>query len=120
MQAVYNTPSPNEPIRDLGVRFSSKGRRSSLRFDFPPGQVRQVEAYNILYCTSERQSRRPLPYEVMLDVEDGLNWETFCDCSIMWVVERSSLSHKCGRVTLERRRTIRAALRDTFLLLASD
>ena len=85
-----------------------------------PDRCAKSKHLNILYCTSQRQSRQPLPYEVMLDVEDGLNWETFCDCSIIWVVERSSLSHKCGRVTLERRRALRAMLRDTFLLLASD
>ena len=40
---------------------------------------------NVLYCTSQRQSRPPKPYEVMLNGADGMDWETFCDCSrIPW------------------------------------
>jgi len=41
---------------------------------------------NVLFCTSQRQSRQPYPYEVMLNGSDGLNWETFCDCSLMYAV----------------------------------
>ena len=43
---------------------------------------------NVLYCTSQRQSRKPDLFEVVLDVEDGFNWETFCDCSAMWLAQR--------------------------------
>jgi hypothetical protein len=56
----------------------------------------------------------------MLDVEDGLTWETFCDCSILWSVEANCLSNRRGRVTLERRRAIRATIRDMFRLAAVD
>ena len=56
----------------------------------------------------------------MLNGADGMNWETFCDCSVMYAVKSDLLFGKRGRVTLERRRAIRALLRDMFLLYATD
>ena len=85
-----------------------------------PDRAAKAKHLNVLVCTSQRQSRQPYPFEVMLDTADGLSWETFCDCSIMWVVESAALSNQRGRVTLERRRAIRAKLRDMFLLYATD
>ena len=75
---------------------------------------------NVLYCTSQRQSRQPYPVEVVLDSEDGLDWETFCDCSVLWSVEVKRLKRHRGRVTLERRRAIRERIRDLFLLMEED
>ena len=75
---------------------------------------------NVLFCTSQRQSRKPKPYEVMLNGEDGMDWETFCDCSIAYAVPTAALFSKRGRVTLERRRVIRLMLRDMFRLTAAD
>lgn len=85
-----------------------------------PDRCARAEVINVLYCTSQRQSRRPYPFEVMLDVEDGMNWETFCDCSILWSVEAARLSNRLGQVTLERRRAIRSMVRDMFRLAAAD
>ncbi len=102
------------------------------RFEFPdkdehpvvlishPDICARSAVENVLYCTSQRQSRRPKPFEVMLNGADGMDWETFCDCSIMYSVPASELFGKCGRVTLERRRAIRSLLRDVFLLSATD
>jgi hypothetical protein len=56
----------------------------------------------------------------MLDPADGMDWETFCDCSIFYVVESAKLFGKRGRVTLERRRALRALIRETFLLNVTD
>ena len=75
---------------------------------------------NVLYCTSQRQSRSPKPYEVMLNGADGMDLETFCDCSILWSVPAAGLFGKRGRVCLERRRAIRTKLRDVFRLAATD
>jgi len=85
-----------------------------------PDRCARAKHVNVLFCTTQRQGRQPYSFEVLLDKEDGLNWETFCDCSIMWVVESGLLSNRRGRVTLERRRAIRAMVRDTFLLSTSD
>jgi len=74
----------------------------------------------VLFCTSQRQSRAPYPREVMLDVEDGLDWETFCDCSCLYAVKSADLFSQRGHITLERRREIRAKIRDLFRLSATD
>ena len=75
---------------------------------------------NVLFCTSQRQNRQPYPHEVMLNGADGLDWETFCDCSTLYAVKSDLLFGKRGRVTVERRRAIRSKLRDLFLLNATD
>ena len=102
------------------------------RFDFPergehpvvlishPDICARSKVVNVLYCTSQRQGRKPYPHEVLLNGADGLDWETFCDCSTLYAVESRLLFGKRGRVSLERRRAIRATLRDMFLLSATD
>ena len=75
---------------------------------------------NVLFCTSQRQSRQLYPFEIMLNGEDGMDWETFCDCSILYSVESAKLFGKRGHVTLERRKAIRAKIRDVFRLAATD
>jgi mRNA-degrading endonuclease toxin of MazEF toxin-antitoxin module len=78
------------------------------------------EFVNVLYCTSQRQSRPPKPYEVLLNGADGMDWETFVDCSAIWLVESDKLFGQRGTVTLERRNAIRDKLRDVFRLAARD
>ena len=83
--------------------------------DFCAGAV-----VNVLYCTSQRQSRPAYPYEVMLNGTDGMDWETFCDCSTFFSVPSAALFGRRGRVSLERRRAIRSKIRDLFRLSAAD
>jgi mRNA-degrading endonuclease toxin of MazEF toxin-antitoxin module len=83
--------------------------------DFCAGAV-----VNVLYCTSQRQSRAPKPYEVSLNGADGMDWETFCDCSTFFSVPAAALFNKRGRVSLERRRALRSKIRDVFRLAAMD
>jgi mRNA-degrading endonuclease toxin of MazEF toxin-antitoxin module len=75
---------------------------------------------NVLFCTSQRQSRLIKDFEVVVNGEDGLTWETFCDCSVLWTVETTKLFNNRGRVTLERRNAIRDKIRDVFRLAARD
>jgi mRNA-degrading endonuclease toxin of MazEF toxin-antitoxin module len=102
------------------------------RFDFPekgehpvvlishPDRCARGALVNVLYCTSQRQSREPYPYEVVLDGADGMDWEIFCDCSILYTVSSARLFGRRGRVSLERRRQIRAKVRDLLRLNAAD
>ena len=101
------------------------------RFDFPKKGEHPVvilshddfcagAVVNVLYCTSQRQSRAAYPYEVMLNGADGMDWETFCDCSTLFSVPTAGLFGQRGRVSLERRRAIRARIRDVFRLNAAD
>jgi hypothetical protein len=56
----------------------------------------------------------------MLDTADGMDWETFCDCSCLYAVKSAELFGRRGLVTLERRRAIRERIRDLFLLMETD
>jgi mRNA-degrading endonuclease toxin of MazEF toxin-antitoxin module len=102
------------------------------QFDFPgkgvhpcvlishPDICARARVVNVLFCTSQRQSRRPYALEVMLNGADGLDWETFCDCSVIYAVDSKELFAMKGHVSLERRRAIRSAIRDLFLLAETD
>ena len=83
--------------------------------DFCAGAV-----INVLYCTSQRQNRRPKPYEILLNGADGMDWETLCDCGNFYSIPAAGLFNKRGRVSLERRRQIRGKIRDLFRLAATD
>jgi hypothetical protein len=98
--------------------FPDKGEHPVVLISHPDLCARAV--INVLFCTSQRQSRPPKPYEVMLNGADGLYWETFCDCSIIYAVPSAALFGKRGKVSLERRRAIRTRIRDVFRLSASD
>jgi mRNA-degrading endonuclease toxin of MazEF toxin-antitoxin module len=102
------------------------------RFDFPqkgehpvvllshPDRCARGALVNVLYCTSQRQARAPYPYEVLLNGADGMDWETLCDCSILYTVPSAQLFGRRGRVSAERRRQIRAKVRDILRLNATD
>jgi len=100
-------------------KFPDKGEHPVVIISHPDRCARAA-LVNVLFCTSQRQSRKPYPFEVMLNGADGMDWETFCDCSIMYAVKSDLLFNRRGRVTLERRRAIRATLRDLFRLAATD
>ena len=100
-------------------RFPEQGEHPVVLISHPDICARSA-VVNILYCTSQRQSRRPKPQEVMLNGEDGMDWETFCDCSCLYVVKSADLFDRRGHVTLERRRQIRAKIRDIFRLSSAD
>jgi hypothetical protein len=98
--------------------FPGKGEHPVVLISHPDFCARSV--VNALFCTSQRQSRKPKPYEVMLDAADGMDWETFCDCSLMYSIPRSELIGKRGVVCRERRQQIRTRLRDVFRLVSDD
>ena len=61
---------------------------------------------NVLFCSSKRTTRGPEATEIVLDQEDGLDWETLCKCDLVFSVTKSELTQKRGSVTHERRRQI--------------
>ena len=101
-------------------RFPEKGGEHPVILISHPDICARASVINVLFCTSQRQARRPNPHEVMLNGADGMGWETFCDCSCMYAVKSAELFGKRGQVSLERRRQIRTRLRDLFLLSATD
>lgn len=119
-----------------GLRGATAGRVKAQfdvwRYNFPekgehpvviishPDLAARAQAINVLYCTSQRQNRSAKPHEVMLNGSDGMDWETFCDCSIMYSVPSAGLFDKRGQVSHERRNAIRDMLRDLYRLADRD
>ncbi|MGA9777929.1 MAG: type II toxin-antitoxin system PemK/MazF family toxin [Limisphaerales bacterium] len=99
--------------------FPEKGEHPVVLISHP-NLCANAAFINVLYCTSQRQSRPPKPHEVLLNDADGFDWETFCDCSRMYLVDTRALSVRSGRVSLERRLAMRAKIRDIFRLAATD
>ena len=60
----------------------------------------------IILCSTQRASRAPNAGEVVLDLADGLNWETLCKCDLIYSVARDFLHTRRGLVSAERRREI--------------
>ncbi len=108
-----------EPFDVWRYEFPDKGEHSVVLIG-PPDRCARAAVVNALYCTSQRQSRKPYPFEVILNEADGFDWETFCDCSLMLTLPAAKLFGRRGRVTLERRRTIRQRVKDLFRLNAMD
>jgi len=100
--------------------FPEKGGEHPVVLISHPDICGRSEVVNVLFCTSQRQSRQPKDHEVLVNGSDGMDWETFCNCAVIYAVKSSSLFSKRGRVTPERRRAIRSKLRDLFLLNVSD
>jgi hypothetical protein len=57
---------------------------------------------------------------VLLNAADGMDWESFSDCSILYTLPAAKLFGRRGRVSFERRRQIRARVRDLLRLNATD
>lgn len=100
-------------------------------FDFPapvgehpvviisnPDRAGRAKVVNVLYCTTQRQSRPPGPDEVLLNGADGLDWETYCRCDHIFSVEREKLKARVGgaKVSVARRRQIAAKMVELFRL----
>jgi len=66
-----------------------------------PDRCARGALINPLFSTSQRQNRQPHPYEVMLNGADGMDWDTFCDCSILYTFPSAKLFGRRGRVNLE-------------------
>ena len=101
-------------------RFPEKGGEHPVILISHPDICARAAVVNVLFCTSQRQGRRPHPHEVMLNGADGMDWETLCDCSCLYAVKSADLFGKRGRVSLERRRQIRKKIADLFRLSAAD
>ena len=99
--------------------FPEKGEHPVVLISHPDRCARGA-LINVLFCTSQRQSRAAYPYEVLLNGTDGMDWETFCDCSILYTIPSAKLFGHRGRVSLEGRRQIRTKVRDLLRLNATD
>jgi mRNA-degrading endonuclease toxin of MazEF toxin-antitoxin module len=71
-----------------------------------PDRVANAPLVNVLICASQRANRAPRVHEVLLNSADGLDWETFCRCDLIWLVEKVRLTARRGVVSRERQRQI--------------
>jgi mRNA-degrading endonuclease toxin of MazEF toxin-antitoxin module len=71
-----------------------------------PARVENKPVVNVLKCSSQRAGRAPQENEVLLDKADGLDWETLCQCDLIYILEKKELSEKRGSVSRARRRAI--------------
>lgn len=69
-------------------------------------RVRHKPTVNVLLCSTQRATRKPEPFEVILDASDGLNWETLCKCDLLYAAPAHAITHKRGEVSIARRREI--------------
>lgn len=83
-----------------------------------PERAARSKLVNVLYCTSQRQSRPPGPDEVLLNGADGLDWETYCRCDHIFSVERDRVKARLNpaKVTISRRRQIAMKLIEMYRL----
>ncbi len=71
-----------------------------------PTRAGRKEFVEVLDCSSQRAVRAPFENEVILDKSDGMDWQTFCKCDVIFLVARDDLKNHRGSVALERRRQI--------------
>ena len=107
----------------------SKQKWEIWTYDFPhkgphpvviishPDRCARGKVLNVLYCTSQRQLRAAQAHEVLLKSADGIDWETFCVCDLIYAVAADDLQQRGGQVTRERRRAIKRKLVASFGLL---
>ena len=108
-----------KPFEVWRYNFPGRGEHPCVIISHPDIAARSLFV-NVLFCTSQRQNRLIKPTEVLLDTADGLGWETFVNCSAMWLVASADLFGLRGEVTLPRRNAIRDKIRDIFRLNARD
>ena len=61
---------------------------------------------NVLLGSTQRANRPPEATEVLLNGEDGLDWETLLKCDLIHAVRKADLANKRGVVHPIRRRQI--------------
>ena len=72
------------------------------------GRIDRKPQVVVLQCRSLQpgQQHQAELNEAILDQADGLDWKTICRCDLLYTVDKASLTHKRGVVTLERQRDI--------------
>jgi len=69
-----------------------------------------IDTVNIMGGSSHRALRLPKEHESLLDVADGLDWETLLRLDVIFLAKKSELARHRGSVTPERRRALGAKI----------
>jgi mRNA-degrading endonuclease toxin of MazEF toxin-antitoxin module len=86
-------------------RFPDAGEHPAVILG-TPDRIKLKTRISVILCTTQRATRKPEAHEVILDEEDGLDWDTLCKCDLVYAVAKSELVKRRGIVTVERRRAI--------------
>jgi hypothetical protein len=65
-----------------------------------------IQAVNVLSCSSHRATRQPERHEVILDEADGLDWPTLCKCHFYYTAPKPQLVRRRGLVSEARQRQL--------------
>ena len=69
------------------------------------------QRFNVVLGTKRQSAEQSRSHHVILDEADGLEFPTLVDCSLVYVVRRSSVLRSSGSVTVHRRQQIQRLLR---------
>lgn len=61
---------------------------------------------NVLACSTQRTNRPPRDNEIILDVDDGMDWPTLVRLDFIWVAKKEDLLRKRGHIGPERLRAL--------------
>jgi len=75
-----------------------------------PERVAQKPDVTVIICSSHRANRQPEPNEVVVDVNDGLDWPTLRKCDLLYTIQKVNLANWRGAVSTERRKQIIATI----------
>jgi mRNA-degrading endonuclease toxin of MazEF toxin-antitoxin module len=69
-----------------------------------------IKTVNVIGCSTQRAAREPLAHELILAVEDGMDWPTLARCDVIYLANKTDLKKHRGKVTTERRRALGAKI----------
>ena len=71
-----------------------------------PDRTTHKPDVEVVICSTQTARRLAAQHEIILDLADGLDWETLCKCDLIYAVPRGELKHRRGNVSLNRRRQL--------------
>ena len=69
------------------------------------------QRFNVLIGTKKQPAQTVAPHQVVLNGADELEFLTLVDCSLIYLMRKSTILRLTGRVTPERRKEIQRKLR---------
>jgi hypothetical protein len=69
------------------------------------------QRFNVVIGTKKQPAENAGHHHVILDEADGLAFPTLVDCSLVYVVRKSSVTRSGGSVTVHRRQQIQRTIR---------
>ncbi len=110
--AISRAASKGRHERPFEVwRFHFEGKGASRRPDLAPDICARAKVVNRALLHQPAAKPAAPSHGSVLNGADGMDWETFCDCSTIYAVESSKLFGQRGRVTWSGGGAIRAKLR---------